>query len=77
MTRPHIAYTDLSEFTIVTQPDGALHIEIAPGAIPDFTKLVRRGSNTWDAAPVAVKQLVDILTVGHIQQNYAAQAPKK
>lgn len=61
-TKPDLAYTELSEFTIVRQPDGSMHVEIAPHAISSFITLVRRGTNTWDSAPIEIKQLVDLLT---------------
>lgn len=61
-TRPHLAYTELSEFTIVNNSDGSMHVEIAPHAVTSFINLVRRGTNTWDSAPQHIKQLVDVLT---------------
>ena len=61
-TRPDVQYTELSEFTLVSQPDKGLHLEIAPEAVPAFIQLVRRGVNTWDVAPTGIKQLSDILT---------------
>lgn len=60
--RPHLAYTELSEFTIVNNSDGSMHVEIAPRAVTSFITLVRRGTNTWDSAPQHIKQLVDVLT---------------
>jgi hypothetical protein len=51
-----------------------VHITITnPDTLNDFTELVRRGINTWVDAPVLMKELADLITVGHIQQDYKNQ----
>lgn len=69
-SRTKIQYTANSEFTVIRQVDGALVVEIAPKSVAEFTELIRRGSNTWDAGSPAIQEFSDLIRVGHIQQTY-------
>lgn len=75
--RDKIEYTLGSEITIISKPDGTTVIEIKPEMMHQFTELVRRGANTWDAAVPAIQELRDILLVGQIQQDYIRPNQKK
>lgn len=70
MSRDAITYTRKSEFTVIKKLDGRLIIEITPESVAEFTELVRRGSNTWDAGSPAIQEFSDLIRVGHIQQAY-------
>lgn len=41
--------------------------------LDSFKKLIQRGANLWPDAPASIKGFADIITVGHIQQDYSAQ----
>lgn len=56
-----IKSTELGEFVIVQGDFGNTSISISHAAYKSFITLVRRGINTWDSAPVEIKQLADIL----------------
>lgn len=56
-----IKTTELGEFVITQGDFGNTSISISPKAYKSFITLVRRGINTWDTAPVEIKQLADIL----------------
>lgn len=53
--------TELGEFVITPEVFGNTSISISPAAYKSFITLVRRGINTWDSAPIEIKQLADIL----------------
>lgn len=52
-----------------TQLDG-IHISITAASIPAFVTMVDRALNCWDTAPKELKELGDMLTHGHITQEY-------
>lgn len=56
-----IKSTELGEFVIIQGDFGNTSISISPAAYKSFITLVRRGINTWDSAPIEVKQLADIV----------------
>lgn len=39
-----------------------------------FQELIQRGGNLWPDAPPAMKEFIDVVTVGHVQQDYFQQA---
>lgn len=61
---PHEEYDSTSGFVIVIDN----HIDIG-----DFKKLIQRGANLWPDAPASIKGFADLITVGHVQQDYASQ----
>lgn len=38
----------------------------------EFIELVRRGGATWNSSSPEMKEFIDIVTVGHVQQDYRA-----
>jgi len=40
----------------------------------NLVELVQRGANLWPDAPAEIKEFADMVTVGHIQQDYRSQA---
>lgn len=52
--------TEQHEFVIITERD-LTSLVMTPQAYKSFITLVRRGINTWDSAPVEIKQLADML----------------
>lgn len=60
----------------ITQEDGlpVATVRIVGSAdIAFFKELVQRAVNCWDKAPVSVLEFADLVTVGHIQQDYQRQ----
>lgn len=59
----------------VTITPGNSHIVIIDDSIwPEFQKLIARGLHTWDQAYPDIKELGDLITVGHVQQDYQGQS---
>jgi hypothetical protein len=52
-------------------------ISVGPDQVESFKLLVSRALNTWADAPVAMKELGDMLTHGRVTQDYEAQQFKK
>lgn len=51
-------------------------------SVAAFKELVQRGTNLWPDAIPEIKRAADLVTVGHVQQDYESQdtsksAPKK
>lgn len=49
-------------------------IEVTPASWKQFQELIQRGGNLWPDAPPAIKEFIDVVTVGHVQQDYFQQA---
>lgn len=43
----------------------------------DFQELVHRATNLWPDAPAHIKEFADMVTVGHVQQDYQGQDTSK
>lgn len=49
-------------------------IQISEGEIEAFKHLVQRAMNTWQDAPLSMREFADILLVGHVRQDYTPYA---
>lgn len=55
----------------------AVIIVVDKNSAEAFKELVHRGTNLWPDAPPEVKEFSDIITNGHVLQNYWAQDTSK
>lgn len=61
-------------------PDDAVELQIRVTglrSIGHFQELVHRATNLWPDAPPEVKEFADMVTVGHVQQDYQGQDTSK
>ena len=59
--------------TVTEIPNGVVGIIDQSEDMESFKSLIQRGANLWPDAPASIKGFADLITVGHIQQDYAAQ----
>jgi NTP pyrophosphatase (non-canonical NTP hydrolase) len=65
-------------FTISTGPHDYKIIGIhGEFSISAFKELVHRATNLWPDAPAEIKEFADMITVGHVQQDYHTQDTSK
>jgi hypothetical protein len=63
----HVTRTNDQTYVIVVEP---LAAEV-------FQELVQRATNLWPDAPPIVKEFADVITTGHILQDYHSQDTSK
>lgn len=51
----------------------SLRIYINQSDVSAFRELIQRGANLWPDAPPAMKQFADLVTTGHILQDYSTE----
>ena len=52
---------------------GIINITVTKESIPAFQELVHRATNLWPDAPPEIKEFADVITNGHILQDYYGQ----
>lgn len=63
--------------SIVRNEDEDLIIWATKAHVDAIKQMVHRATNLWPDAPPEIKELADLITVGHIQQNYHVQDTSK
>jgi len=63
--------------SIVRNEDEDLIIWATKTHVDAIKQMVHRAVNLWPDAPPEIKELADLITVGHIQQNYHVQDTSK
>jgi hypothetical protein len=56
--------------------EGVVHttvIVVSPSSQQMFQELVQRATNLWPDAPPEIKEFADVITNGHVLQNYWSQ----
>jgi len=66
------------EYLVEVIEDGNIKVMIGPSTQEAFKQLVTRGAGLWPDAPIAIKEIADLVTNGKLMQDYRgqAQAPK-
>jgi len=60
--------------SVIKNADDDLIIWSTKQHLEAIKQMVHRAVNTWPDAPPEIKELADLVTVGHVQQDYKSQA---